>query len=526
MFPLPKKKTCLRNHILRVFVLAAGSFSFFLFLSPAKVSAVTNYIWGTDGTNFFIKPVGGSNIFQMSSTGYISIATMNASNLSSGTFGSNTGGGNYSFSGNVGIGTASPATKLDVNGTHTLRDGTGNVLHQSGVFGTSNECGTENGHWVKLGQFNNNGAWTSAGLDFDIWSNGAYITNRQHLNVNARNSSTGIEQVNVGITSLEGPSTSHRFIQDAKVVYVSGSGVTNNQMAVWVQFANSWVCSFSAEARYYGTWTAGPYLTNQPSGASITDAGTQYGQNEYNFDNNIAIAGSVGIGTISPTGPFQIVSSTLPQFQLTNSGTLQMEYNGGISSIDSYSNAGGAATIALNSLSGGNVGIGTASPGYKLDVAGAVRSSSGGFVFPDGTTQASAATGIPSGMVAFFNLSSCPSGWTDLTASYGGRYVVANPSGGTLAATVGTALSNTENRPTGQHTHSINDPGHSHLWYAGSGSGSSGCGGHPIYNYNYSCVGWQSGYIAGATTGITINNAGSVAGTNAPYVQLLACQKN
>ncbi len=37
----------------------------------------------------------------MDSTGHISVATINASNLSSGTFGSNTGGGNYSFSGTV-----------------------------------------------------------------------------------------------------------------------------------------------------------------------------------------------------------------------------------------------------------------------------------------------------------------------------------------------------------------------------------------------------------------------------------------
>jgi hypothetical protein len=41
----------------------------------------------------------------------------------------------------------------------------------------------------------------------------------------------------------------------------------------------------------------------------------------------------------------------------------------------------------------GNVGIGTLGPSYKLDVAGSVRSSSGGFIFPDGTVQTTAATG-------------------------------------------------------------------------------------------------------------------------------------
>lgn len=40
----------------------------------------------------------------------------------------------------------------------------------------------------------------------------------------------------------------------------------------------------------------------------------------------------------------------------------------------------------------GSVGVGTSTPAYKLDVAGQIRSTSG-FVFPDGTVQTTAATG-------------------------------------------------------------------------------------------------------------------------------------
>lgn len=127
----------------------------------------------------------------------------------------------------------------------------------------------------------------------------------------------------------------------------------------------------------------------------------------------------------------------------------------------------------------------------------------------------------PAGGVMFFNLASCPSGWTELTTGRG-RYIVGRPSGGTLAGTAGTALTNLENRPVGQHNHPITDPGHTHTTEIGIG-----------VTDDINGLGLDLAQQAGelffdsdsATTGITVNNAGSVAGTNAPYLQLLVCQK-
>jgi hypothetical protein len=54
------------------------------------------------------------------------------------------------------------------------------------------------------------------------------------------------------------------------------------------------------------------------------------------------------------------------------------------------------------SIMGGKVGIGTTSPNSPLEVNGTIHSTSGGYKFPDDTTQTTAATGH--GAIAFANI--------------------------------------------------------------------------------------------------------------------------
>ncbi len=91
----------------------------------------------------------------------------------------------------------------------------------------------------------------------------------------------------------------------------------------------------------------------------------------------------------------------------------------------------------------------------NVTAAGTIESTTGGFKFPDATTQTSAASALPASMVSFFNLTACPTGWTELTTARG-RVITGLPLSGTLAGTVGTAFTNLEDKT---HTHSFTPAG-------------------------------------------------------------------
>lgn len=126
--------------------------------------------------------------------------------------------------------------------------------------------------------------------------------------------------------------------------------------------------------------------------------------------------------------------------------------------------------------------------------------------------------GVPSGAIMYFNMTVCPAGWSPLAAAQG-RYLVGLVPGGTLLGTpvgVHSALFDRENRPVGAHTHGVTDPGHRHGYEAAVPTST---------NSGVSQAGYQHRNTDLAVTGITIQSTGTV-GTNAPYVQLLVCQKN
>jgi hypothetical protein len=137
---------------------------------------------------------------------------------------------------------------------------------------------------------------------------------------------------------------------------------------------------------------------------------------------------------------------------------------------------------------------------------------------------------VQSNMVAFSTTGSCPTGWSEYTTARG-RYILALPASGTNVATVGTALTDQENRPAGSHNHNVTDPGHFHTQQAPTTAGgtvqTAVTGGNGVTDQS------AFDHTTTNTTGITINAGGGgtsgqtgVTGTNAPYLQLMACKSN
>jgi hypothetical protein len=118
----------------------------------------------------------------------------------------------------------------------------------------------------------------------------------------------------------------------------------------------------------------------------------------------ISAGGNVGIGTNPST--LLHVSGASPVIRLTDTDTNAdslISANSGVGNLslyaDYYNEITGSSIVFLVDgsevmrIKDNSLGIGTLAPTQKLEVAGTIYSTSGGFKFPDGTTQASAFLG-------------------------------------------------------------------------------------------------------------------------------------
>ncbi|MBI3335791.1 MAG: hypothetical protein HY001_04835 [Candidatus Portnoybacteria bacterium] len=138
----------------------------------------------------------------------------------------------------------------------------------------------------------------------------------------------------------------------------------------------------------------GAGIASSISGASVTYAGGGGG--------GIHTTGSAGAGGSGGGGAGGAFNSTGNNATANTGGGGGGSGSGSGGTYPSSGGNGGSGIVIIryltngaplfNVLSTGNVGIGTATPGSKLSVAGTIESTSGGVKFPDATTQTTAAT--------------------------------------------------------------------------------------------------------------------------------------
>src|SRR5882762_6487710 len=121
----------------------------------------------------------------------------------------------------------------------------------------------------------------------------------------------------------------------------------------------------------------------------------------------VSSAGNLGIGTGTPQRKLHIrTAAPVIRLEDTNLPNSFWELQQSAFVLDTfgflrYENGAAVAAKSFVMSSGGNFGIGTGTPGQKLEVAGNVKISGAGnaLTFPDGTVMSSAAMGVGGGTI-------------------------------------------------------------------------------------------------------------------------------
>ena len=303
-------------------------------------------------------------------TGGTMTGTLGAGNVSAGAFASNTGGGNFSFPGNVGIGTTNPGFKLDLN----LGSVTSNSNIGYNVFADTTSNVGYSGYNLQL---NNSSANASGYLRLSRTSGTAYLG----MEI-ASQSRDGIRFLTDDTT----PTEAMRINASGNV----GIGTTAPSSKLHVVAPDGtniggYKYNFILDAQDGNVVDGNGLLVK---GGANNALGTSFAVQDYSGGTNLMVTGlgNVGIGTTNPKTRLQVNETALSNSPTLGTATGSMvvgEVNGayglnigvggsGNTWIQSqrFDNATSTYNIVLNPL-GGNVGIGTTDPGvYKLNVNG------------------------------------------------------------------------------------------------------------------------------------------------------------
>ena len=258
--------------------------------------------------------------------------------------------------GNVGIGTTSPQAKLEVgHGDINI----GSALPTVGALSNKlNFWGYTAGQGVcaSIGSYRGSN-YVSGGLIFETGE----LTTSEKMRI------TPAGSVGIGTTSFFGKLS---VKESGSGVYFTRNSGDNGTTGPVLAFANDSTKSIIAAA---GDGII--FRTRTVGGAAFSGSETM----------RITSGGNVGIGTTTPTAPLHIEGGTNsevlkieadvnPYIRWVQNGTNVgfLQFNGGSAYLSNMAN--GSLFFRTNNtdkmtiLSGGNVGIGTTSPGFKLDL--------------------------------------------------------------------------------------------------------------------------------------------------------------
>jgi len=202
-------------------------------------------------------------------------------------------------------------------------------------------------------------------------------TTTNNITVGNITSTSGV--VIMGQNKIDGSSDNLKIMSDSENVSGSSTIEFSVDGSEKMRIDNNGNVGIGTTSPSYKLEVQGDFYVNGSNGA-LTTANSQsnlYLLNLTRTSTSLITAGSVGIGTASPSAKLEINSdATLPIIRARYNSTYYTDYDSnGINFVGSGQNFDirDNGTTLLYLKSGGNVGIGTASPSEKLHVVGNVR---------------------------------------------------------------------------------------------------------------------------------------------------------